>query len=181
MRERNYKKLDLTRRQKQVIIGTILGGTSVVMSGKTPHLMMRDRDENWLRYKANELDCLSTENSFTVGPTCRWHSISHPDLNVFHEKFYLNKKRCLNIEAFELLYDIALAVWFKDCGQILKGNVIFNTNIWGETGTKVCAKYFDLINYNYTILKQRGNYRIHLDQKSSDKFLTMIDPCLPNL
>lgn len=181
MRHRNYIKLNLTRRQEQIIIGTILGGSSLVMSGKTPHLMMRDRDEVWLRYKANELESLSTSNSLTIGPTCRWHSISHPGLIPFYQKFYIDKQRALDIAAFELLYDTALAVWFKDCGYITKGNVVFNTNIWGETGTEVCVEYFNVISYNTTIIKQRGNYRIHLDDRSSEKFLKMIDPCFPNL
>lgn len=181
MRQRNYKKLVFTNRQQQFIIGTILGGSSIVLSGKTPHLMMRGRDENWLRFKANELECLATENSLTIDSTSRWHSISHPELMTFYKRFYIDKTRSLNIEAFELLYDMALAVWFKDCGHLSKKNVVFNTNIWGETGSQICLEYFNLISYDATIVKQRNHYRVHLDEASSMKFIKMISPCLPNL
>ena len=171
----------ITPRQRQIIIGTILGGSSIVKpkNGQNCYLSMRGKNTKWLEYKAINLDSLSSYEPFTVEKTNRWHSFCLPAFNEFKNKFYQDNTRKLKLKELELLWDIALTIWYGDSGKYINNQVIFNTNIWGESGSKIFIKYFKLIDYNSTILKERGHCRVQLDEESSVKFLKLIAPQLP--
>jgi len=172
----------ITTRQRQVIIGTILGGSSIVKpkNGRNCYLSMRDKHSEWLEWKALQLDSLSSYTPFTVEKTNRWHSFCLEQFNDFHEKFYKSGKRSLKLKELELLWDVALATWYGDCGKIKDNHVIINTNIWCEKGTKMFVKYFALIDYNAEIIMERGYYRLRLDEDASFRFLKLIAPQFPD-
>jgi hypothetical protein len=171
----------ITPRQRQVIIGTILGGSSIVKpkNGKNCYLSMRGKNTNWLEWKAFQLDALSSYEPFTIEKTNRWHSFCLPAFNEFKEKYYNNNNRSLKLKELELLWDIALATWYGDSGKIVNDLVVLNTNIWGDSGTKIFVKYFKLIDYNAAPFTERGHYIIQLDEESSFKFLKLVGPQLP--
>ena len=174
----------ITQRQRAFIIGTILGGSSIVKPtrGKNSYLSMRSRDIQWLRYKATELRSLASSNPITVEKTNRWHSICYPLFNEFREMFYDNKgNRSLDLNNLSLMKDVTLAIWYGDCGSRVNERVVMNTHIWKESGTKIIQEYFGYLGYDPEIVKQRDNYRVRLDKKSSMNFWNMISPHLPIL
>jgi hypothetical protein len=85
----------LSNRQKQVIMGTILGGSSIVRpaNGKNCYLSMRGKSERWLKFKAEELSSLASWKPFTVETTNRWHSMCYPIFNDYFQMFYVEKQR----------------------------------------------------------------------------------------
>lgn len=166
----------ITTRQRCIIIGTILGGSSIVMpqKGKNCYLSMRSKNLNWLNFKSKELANLATKEPITTEKTYRWHSVCYPLFNEFHQMFYNNKKRTLNIETLNLLQDLSVAVWFKDCGNISKNEIAtFNTHIWGKAGTETIAAYFDSLEWKATIFTERKNYRVKIDQEASKEVIKM--------
>ena len=171
----------ITPRQRQIIIGTILGGSSVVKpkNGKNCYLSMRGKNTKWLEWKAFQLDSLSSYEPFTIEKTNRWHSFCLASFNEFKEKYYKNNNRNLKLKELELLWDVALATWYGDSGKIANDLVVLNTNIWEESGTKIFIKYFKLIDYNAQLITERGHCRIQLDKESSVKFLKLVGPQLP--
>jgi hypothetical protein len=173
----------ITQRQRAFVIGTILGGSSIVKPtrGKNCYLSMRSRDIQWLRYKATELQSLASNNPITVEKTNRWHSICYPLFNEFRDMFYDKGRRSLNLNNLSLLRDITLAIWFGDCGIRVHDSVVINTHIWNEEGTKIISEYFGYLGYESEIVKQRDNYRVRLDKKSSMDFFKIVAPHLPIL
>jgi len=57
--------------------------------------------------------------------------------------------------------------------------VVINTHIWKENGTKVISKYFGLLDYQATIFKERGSFRVKLSKESSKEFMRLVSPQLP--
>ena len=166
----------ITPRQRCIIIGTILGGSSIIMpkKGKNCYLSMISKDLKWLTYKSKELENLATKEPITVEKTYRWHSVCYPIFNEFYEMFYKNKKRSLQINTLNLLQDLSIAVWFKECGIIAKNNsIVFNTHVWGKSGTEGVAEYFNSLEWNSTIFTERKNYRVRIDEESSKEVLKM--------
>ena len=98
----------MSNRQRQVIMGTILGGSSIIFPkhGRTCYLSMRDKRRNWLEYKAVELGSLSSSSPFTVEKTHRWHSKCYPLFREFYEMFYKKGSRFLHIDTLSALSDI---------------------------------------------------------------------------
>jgi hypothetical protein len=166
----------ITVKQRCIIIGTILGGSSIVMpqKGKNCYLSMRSKNLNWLNFKSKELSNLATKEPITTEKTYRWHSVCYPLFNEFHEMFYKNKKRILNINTLNLLQDLSIAVWFKDCGILNKNNTItFNTHIWGKSGSEVICEYFNSLEWKSNIFTERKNYRVKIDEEASKEILKM--------
>ena len=171
----------LTNRQIEFIKGTILGGSSIVQpsKGKNCYLSMRDKDVKWLEFKASEVMNINSTKSMLYGKTSRWHSICYPIFNEFKNMFYKGNKRFLNIEYLDQLKDIALTIWYGDCGNICKNQVILNTHVWGSQGTEIIREYFSCLGYKVEIFRTRQNWRIKLDAESSDHFLHLVSPHLP--
>lgn len=167
----------ITSRQRAVVIGTILGGSSIVKpkKGKNCYLSMRNKDLDWLKFKSSELANLSTKDPITSEKTFRWHSICYPLFNEFQEMFYKDKKRKLKIETLNLLQDISIAVWYKDAGVLSKNHIIFNTHIWQKEGTENISSYFQSLDWECKIFTERKNYRIELSEESSKEVLKMYE------
>jgi hypothetical protein len=165
----------ITPKQKAIIIGTILGGSSIVKpkKGKNCYLSMRSKDLEWLKFKAKELNNLSTKEPITSEKTYRWHSICYPLFNEFEEMFYENKERKIKIDVLNLLQDISIAVWYKDCGDLIKNQIVLNTHIWGKDGTEKSLEYFESLDWQGEIFTERKNYRIKLSENSSQEILKM--------
>jgi hypothetical protein len=171
----------ITNRQRDFIIGTILGGSSIVRppKGKNCYLSMRSRNLNWLRYKATELENLASEAPVTSEKTNRWHSMCYPIFNEFRDMFYEAEERKLTIEQLNPLRDIALSVWYLDCGKNIRGKTVMNTHVWGESGTQAIQEYFGCLGYNSEIFKERNNLRIRLNPDSSEEFMRLISGHFP--
>ena len=171
----------ITVRQREIIISTILGGSSIVKpaKGKNCYLSMRSKNNLWLEYKGRELQILASPAPFTIESTFRWHSLCYPLFAEFQEMFYRKGERRLDGKILDPLRDVGLAIWFGDCGHYLKGHVTLNTHIWGESGSKVIKKYFQCLGYKPEITKERGCFRVRLDKASSETYLRLIVPQLP--
>ncbi len=167
----------ITPRQKAIIIGTILGGSSIVKpkKGKNCYLSMRNKDLDWLKFKAKELSNLATKDPITSEKTYRWHSICYPLFNEFEEMFYKDKERILKSEVLNLLQDVSIAVWYKDCGFVNKNCIVLNTHIWGKEGTEKALEYFESLEWGGQIFTERQNYRIKLNEQTSQEILKMYE------
>lgn len=165
----------ITPKQRSVIIGTILGGSSIVRpkKGKNCYLSMRNKDIDWLKFKANELSNLATKEPITAEKTYRWHSICYPLFNEFETMFYKDKKRNLTTDTLNLLVDNSIAVWYKDCGSMVKESIVLNTHIWGESGTQKILEYFESLDWKGQIFTERKNFRIKLNEETSKEIIKM--------
>lgn len=166
----------ITVRQSNIVIGTILGGSSLVKptKGKNCYLSMRSKDLEWISWKSDELKDVANVDPITKEKTYRWHSICYPLFNDYYKQFYHQNKRTLNIDTLNLLQEMSIAVWFKDCGKIKSNKAIFNTNIWKEKGSKTIIKYFKSLEWECEMFKERNNFRIRLSEDSTQEVLDMM-------
>jgi hypothetical protein len=171
----------VTNQQRFLIIGTILGGSSIIKpkKGKNCYLSMREKDISWLRFKAEQLADLASQSPMTIEKTNRWHSVCYPIFNEFREMFYKDDKRSLKIDTLNLLHDSSIAIWFGDAGKCRGDHVLLNTNIWGEDGTNLVVEYFRSLEWGASVALERKNFRVKLDKESSDEFLSMVSSYLP--
>lgn len=171
-------------RQKQIILGTILGGSTLVCpkKGRNCYLSMRDKNALWMKWKAQELMSFASYDPFTEekNGTVRWHSLCYPIFTEFHDIFYKDGKRNLKLESFENIQDIGLLVWWVDAGKMEGRQVIFKTQIWGEEGTKVVLEYLGLACFDAEIYLDRKVQRIRLTREATKKFMSLILPHAPS-
>lgn len=136
--------------QRQVLVGTVLGGSSLVKSAKSVnyHLSMRDKNMKWLEYKMAEMpDYFADSTIFYSGGTYRCNSISCSELTEFQKLMYSESRRLITMEILDKLMDIGIAVWFLDSGSKTgrnRKNAYINTTRFGNKA-KVIEKYFNEI------------------------------------
>lgn len=171
----------LSTREKQIIIGTILGGSSVIKTTKGKHcyLAMRGIHGKWLEHKAFQLSKFASDKPFSIEKTNRWRSLCYPIFDTFRDSFYNNGQRKLQLEVLEGLHDIAIAIWFGDSGRYEKEKATINTHVWGEAGSNIFVEYFNLIDYSAKVIQERKKFRVQLDKKSSRKLIELTSPHLP--
>src|SRR5581483_2301925 len=140
-----YDNPEISDWQRQIILGTVLGGSSLVKpkKGRNCYLFMRSADKSWLKYKAEELASFASQRPFTIeGNTLRWHSNCYPVFSDYYEKFYKDDKKVVTMDLLDSLRDIGFAIWYGDSGKLKSGQVLLNTNKFGEEGTKIISDYF---------------------------------------
>jgi hypothetical protein len=138
----------ITEKQKQLIYGTILGGSSIIMpsKGKNFYLAMRDKNKEWLQYKVDILSNLFKIDDKTIKKdktTYRAYSVSYPLFKDIQSLFYKGKNKYANRDVLDLLTDQAWMVWFADAGRRSKRKCYIRTNKFKEDGTKTIVKYFN--------------------------------------
>ena len=137
--------------QTQVLIGTVLGGSSLVRppKGVNYYLSMRSQNEKWLNYKMEELpDFFSESKLRQYGKTFRCNSGCAEKITEIRNELYLNGKRNIRMEILDTLTDTGIAVWYLDSGGKTgrsKKNSYINTTKFGEDGSKIVMQYFNEI------------------------------------
>ena len=145
--------------ENQIIIGTILGGSSLVKppKGKNYYLSMRGQNENWLKYKMAEMPSLFQKNSVRLyGKTYRANSSCSKSLSKIKKSLYDENRRIISMEILDRLRDIGLAVWYLDGGSKTgreRKNAYINTTKFGKDGSQIIQKYFSEVGMNCTINK----------------------------
>lgn len=176
---------NITEKQKQLIYGTILGGSSIIMpdKGKNFYLAMRSKNKEWLNYKIGILHNLFRNDKHNIKKdknTYRAYSISYPIFKDIHSLFYKGKEKVVNKNILDILTDHAWMVWFQDSGRQSKRKCYLRTNKFKEEGTRTIFKYFNSLDCDCDIHKCRNRYEIIFTNKGSIEFLNIINPCKPD-
>jgi hypothetical protein len=171
--------------QKQILYGTILGGSSIIRPerGKNCYLAMRDNDNTWLSYKVEVLKDFFKidQNSIKKDKnTYRCYSVAYPIFNDVYDLFYQDEKKVVTREMLEILTDEAWMVWFVDAGRKSKRKAYLRTHKFGEEGTQIIANYFNSLECSCDIHMCRDRYEIVFSNKGAYELLSIIAPKVPN-
>jgi hypothetical protein len=171
--------------QRQMLYGTILGGSSVIRParGKNCYLAMRDQDELWLSYKIEVLKDFFKIDSNLIKKeknTSRCYSVSYPIFNLAYDTFYEEGVKRVTPEILEILTDEAWMVWFVDAGRKVENTAYLRTQKFGEQGTALIAEYFNSVDCECAPSQIRGRHEIVFTKKGTISYLEIIAPVLPN-
>src|SRR6516164_241357 len=142
----NDTEFQLTSHQDQVVLGTLLGTSCIVKSGRSAYLDLRQKkgDLRWLKCKSVELASMSRPHPFCYDrDSCHWVSSVNPVWNKYYEKCYKNGKKVVSMDWLDPLRDHGYAVWFLDKGFYDGKQAILRTSRFGKSGTRLIKKYFD--------------------------------------
>lgn len=134
--------------QQQVLIGTVLGGSSLVKppKGKNYYLSMRGNNKRWLMYKVAEMPTLFRKpKMYCYDKTYRVNSSCSKLATEMHDILYKDRKRHISMSVLDCLRDIGIAIWFLDGGNKSgrnRKNAYINTTRFGEQGTNTIIQYF---------------------------------------
>lgn len=173
--------------QDQVLIGTVLGGSSLVKppKGMNYYLSMRSQNENWLLYKMAEMpDFFEDSNLHWYSNTCRVNSRCCEALTSCYNSMYENSKRNVTVDLLDrlMIRDIGIAVWYLDSGGKTgrgKKNAYINTTKFGEEGTKEVWRYFNEVDMSCNINHDGTRLKILFTVDGTEQLFKTIAPCFP--
>lgn len=171
--------------QEQVIIGAVLGGSSLIKQPKGRHyyLMMRSKDPLWLQYKIAELhNFFSSSELSQQNNTHRCSSICSKEFTELHQKLYCGKKRFISIGILDKFRDIGLAIWFLESGGFTgrnRKNAYLNTTLIKDTSYLACD-YFNSMDIKCKVHKTKERQKILFSVQGTSKLLRIIAPKFPN-
>jgi len=127
--QRKYRLLKatpLTKRQREIIVGSTIGEGSIVCSGRRKNSYFKvshcEQQKDYLLWKKQELGNFTNTvnkvedkrgNSVMFG----FQTLAHQELNFFRKLFYDNNKKVIKDELGLYLTPLGLAVWFMDDGS----------------------------------------------------------------
>lgn len=173
-------RLEMFDWQQQIIIGTVLGGSSLTKppKGKNYYLSMRSSDEMWLRYKVAELtDYYTSDPLQKYGKTWRANSPCSKKLSILHNQLYEEDNRGLNMNILDSFMDIGLAVWYLDGGGRTgrgKKNAYLNATKFGSEGAELVANYFNSMEMQCSLYKGPTRLRILFSVSGTYEFFKII-------
>ena len=176
--------------QDQILIGTVLAGSSIVKppKGKNCYLSMRDKNSKWLQYKMETMtDYFKTTKLHRYSNSYRCNSACCPRLTELRKVLYHENERAVVFEILDPMQSVGLAIWYVDGGGKTgrgKKNVYLNTTKFGEKGSNTVCEYFQTLfnpRWGGCSVNRNGNnrWRVLLDVNASFKFLSIIANDLP--
>lgn len=191
----SYKQtLKLTKRQREIIVGTILGDGHLETSNngrtyrlKTEHALSQKAYVDWLyaelkdwvRTKPQIKEQLVNNKMFSK----YWfNTYAHGSLRFYGQQFYKQKKKIVPKLIYKWLTPLSLAVWFMDDGSI-KSKVhkarIINTQSFTKAEVELLIKTLqDNFGLQSKLRKQPEGYQIMILAESAEKFAQIIGPYL---
>jgi LAGLIDADG DNA endonuclease family len=170
---------------KQILLGSLLGGSYICQGTKNCYLCMRHSINHlpWLQSKADELKEYASANPWYVSKnTATWRSVSDPVFTELKQFCYSNGKKEVHMEWLDKLRDIAIAVWYGDSGALVGRkfrNACLRTQSFGQDGNKIIEKYFNEVGLSCHLNKSRNSYIVVFTVHGTESLIKMIAPCLP--
>lgn len=177
---RKNLRLAITDRQKEILIGCILGDAHIQKLGKII-IEQSVKQKDYLLWKYNELKniCYPAKPAEIIRTDKRNNKKYYS--NVFylrqyfrpwHKIFYQENKKVFPDNL--LLTPLSVAVWYMDDGSQSCGNCVISTEGFDERSRKnIQNLFFDQFGIETTF---RKNKKLSIRRKSQNKFYEIISP-----
>jgi hypothetical protein len=171
--------------QNQVLIGTVLGGSSLLKppKGVNYYLSMRSQNINWLAYKMAEMpDYFSECNANWYTNTYRCNSRCCEGLTSCYNEMYSGNNRRITMDLLNRLRDVGLAIWYLDSGSKTgrgRKNAYINTTKFGEDGTKIVHQYFNEVDMPCNVNRDGDRLKVLFTVGGTEALISVIGHCVP--
>lgn len=123
---RIIKATPLNKEQKEMIVGSVLGDGSVIISGRKKNAYFKvahcEKQKDYLMWKKEILGGLvnvvnKQEDKRGNSVMYQFGTLSHHELNFYRNLFYENNRKIIRDELRNYLTPLGLATWFMDDGS----------------------------------------------------------------
>jgi len=108
------KKLELTKQEKELIYGSLLGDGTCSRSGMEYRLRVEHKNDHrdyvlW-KYRLLERLCLTPPQYIQAHMSCRFGTVGHPEISLIRSRFYMNGRKVIpkDIPVTPLMFAVLL-------------------------------------------------------------------------
>src|ERR1022692_2027153 len=172
------RALQLTARERQVVIGTVLGD-GYLMSTTAGHCLRLNhgiQQRAYVDWKYRELRRFVRTPPRASGNAYYFRTVSHPLLTIYRNVFYVNANKVLPIGFLTReLQALGLAVWFMDDGSADRNQLRLNTQSF------CCSELREFIGLllgkfgvRATLNRDKRHYRLRIGSQSMQQLRQLI-------
>ena len=194
-----YIRDKLTKKQKQFLIGTLLGDGTLYLGERNTNARLKiqhsEKDKDYLKFKHSIL------KNFVTGKIIREKKINkdtnknylsqlfitttHPEFTEFHKLFYKIRKKVVTSNTLNKLTPFGLAIWIMDDGyynrigkfiDLYTMNFTHKEHLTIQNWFKGRCRIFPKINYH----KQSNKYYLRFNLLDTQKIVKIIRPHIIN-
>ncbi len=175
----------LFNRTYQVLIGTVLGGSSIIRppKGKNYYLSMRNHNKDWLTWKAlNMPEFFANPEPADYNQSYRCNSSCCKELTEIRPQLFDGNKRNITADILDRLMDTALAVWFLDNGGKTgrnNKNAYLNLTRFTEPSIDLIVDYFCSLDIPCKSHTTSYRTRLYFTVEGTEVLLKTIAHCFP--
>ena len=135
---RDHRRPGLSHWQRSVLVGTLLGDGCLAKHGRWHRLHVKHKAAHrglaefkrqafgeFVSMALHEFDQVLAGRRY---PSVQFATRAHPELTVWHERFYRDGRKIVPAEIGRWMTPMALAVWFMDDGAADHRGVTFQTH-----------------------------------------------------
>lgn len=193
--EKYKKNLKLTNRQREILIGTLLGDSHLETQNegrtyrlKVEHSFKQKEYVDWLYQEFREWVLsppkirerfVSLRTVSGVYPKYYFNTLSTGSLRFYAQQFYSEGKKVAPRLIHRWLTSLALAIWYMDDGSIKSNHhrtVFLNTHGFAICDLRALQKaLLEKFNIKTQLRADRHQQQIYFSAETVDKFLRMIE------
>ena len=190
-----YSRNKLTKRQKEFLIGTLLGDGTLYLGRRNTNARLKiehsEKDSDYLEYKHSLI------KNFVTGTIMRYGrfnkdtdknylsrtfiTTTHPEFTKFHKLFYRGGKKVIGDTVLRMVTPFGLAIWIMDDGHYNKPGHFVDLYTMNFTAKEhlLIRKWFKnkfKINPNIEYHKQADKYYLRFNVSDTQKLVNIIRP-----
>lgn len=184
------KAIELTQFQKEVLLGTLLGDSSLRKDNRKNTCLVCSHcvaQKQYCEEKANIFSSIGAKITYhkRITPDRRTGKLyecytlftpRNPALNVWYNSFYKNGKKVIPFDLFDYFTDVSLAFMFMDDGfRLSSGGLSIATNCFTEEEVKR-FRLFLFEKFKLETSYHKSNGTIYILKKSVQHFIKLVSP-----
>ena len=173
------RTLPITPRQREVIIGSLLGDghlarTTRGYAFRVNHGLVQKEYVDW---KYQELNSLTNSTPGKYKSTYYFRTVSHQYFDEMRSLFYRKNSKIIPADIDHLLTPLAVAVWFMDDGTKEGKQARINTQSFTKKEHKKLSDTLEAtLGIKSTINRDKQLFRLRISDESMSLFRKMVEP-----
>ena len=188
-RRGKFEIVELSRLQRSVLVGTLLGDGCLALHGRNPRLHVKHKGshralvdfkrqvfEDYTSMAVHEFDQRLGGKLF---PCAQFATRTSTAFLEWYHLFYRDGRKVVPREIDQLLSPLGLAVWFMDDGAADHAGVTFQTHSFSLDEVQLLSRAMDdLFHLATRIRKNRDRWIIYVPAASMDRLQSLVRPWL---
>lgn len=178
-RARSARNQQLTTRQQEIVIGSLLGDGYLVRTTRGFAFRVNHgvRQKAYVDWKYHELETLTNSPPRQYRNSYYFRTVSHPFFDALRQQFYVGRRRILPKRIVTWITPLTLSVWLMDDGARDGGQLRFNTQSFSRKENLHLIRILEAtLGITVTLNRDKDRFRLRVNAKSMPRVRQLVAP-----
>lgn len=173
------RTVQLTERQQQIVIGSLLGDGHLVHTTRGYALRMNHgiQQRAYVNWKYEELKNLTNSAPQTYQRSYYFRTVSHPYFDFLRTQFYQKSQKVVPAQLAQWMGPITLAIWLMDDGSRDKYQLRLNSQSFSLQENKHLIRILEAtFGITVTVNRDKQKFRLRVSARSMPRVRQLVAP-----